>query len=305
MTRAQSLRVATTIHREMDRIESQNRRQMRAIVREMLVAMNQTYRRRGDVRIAIESKANELNAVVESMMVASHLMGIRRTAIAAQRRGVVQLSILGDAVEWLRKRINLTVTELNRLRDTYTKPAAEAVTNATQAIQRAAATATAEALREGLATDAGIAKVRKAMIQAGANPTQPHVYETVFRTQTAVAYSAGRVNSAKSPALADYIWGWEYVTAGDDRVRLSHEALDGVRLPKEDPRWDTIMPPNGYNCRCIVTEIFTDDPKEDQTPLEPPDVATIDGREVRPVPDAGWDFNPGQVYQDTVSVRGM
>lgn len=44
----------------------------------------------------------------------------------------------------------------------------------------------------------------------------------------------------------------EYRTVGDNRVRDSHERLDGLRLPPSDPLWSKIYPPNGWNCRCTV-----------------------------------------------------
>ena len=46
---------------------------------------------------------------------------------------------------------------------------------------------------------------------------------------------------------------WEYRTVGDNRVRLEHQALEGLTLPTDDPRWQKIMPPNGWNCRCYIT----------------------------------------------------
>lgn len=45
---------------------------------------------------------------------------------------------------------------------------------------------------------------------------------------------------------------WEYRTAADDKVRQEHRELDGVILPVNDPRWQKIYPPNGWNCRCYV-----------------------------------------------------
>lgn len=45
---------------------------------------------------------------------------------------------------------------------------------------------------------------------------------------------------------------WEYKTVGDDKVRPAHRILDGLILPANDPRWDIIYPPNGWNCRCYV-----------------------------------------------------
>lgn len=48
------------------------------------------------------------------------------------------------------------------------------------------------------------------------------------------------------------VWGYEYVTAGDEKVRVSHDAQNGVTLPKSDPFWQVWWPPNGYNCRCTI-----------------------------------------------------
>lgn len=45
---------------------------------------------------------------------------------------------------------------------------------------------------------------------------------------------------------------WQYVTAGDEKVREEHRKLDGVTLLHSDPRWDKIYPPNGWKCRCHV-----------------------------------------------------
>lgn len=45
---------------------------------------------------------------------------------------------------------------------------------------------------------------------------------------------------------------WQYRTAGDDRVREEHAALDGLILRHDDPLWDKIYPPNGWKCRCYV-----------------------------------------------------
>lgn len=48
----------------------------------------------------------------------------------------------------------------------------------------------------------------------------------------------------------------EYRTAGDDRVRVSHQGLSGVCLPKDDAFWSEFYPPNGWRCRCVATEVL-------------------------------------------------
>lgn len=53
-------------------------------------------------------------------------------------------------------------------------------------------------------------------------------------------------------AKADLFPYWEYRTVGDRHVRKEHEKLDGLILPYNDPRWDKLFPPNGWNCRCFI-----------------------------------------------------
>jgi SPP1 gp7 family putative phage head morphogenesis protein len=50
----------------------------------------------------------------------------------------------------------------------------------------------------------------------------------------------------------------QYRTAGDNRVREEHAALNTITLPKSDPFWMHYTPPNGWNCRCTVVEVLKD-----------------------------------------------
>ena len=47
----------------------------------------------------------------------------------------------------------------------------------------------------------------------------------------------------------------EYVTAGDDRVREEHKELSGIIEPVDSPFWSQYYPPNGWNCRCSVSQL--------------------------------------------------
>lgn len=53
----------------------------------------------------------------------------------------------------------------------------------------------------------------------------------------------------------------EYRTAGDERVRASHAALNGICLPADDSFWLEYYPPNGWRCRCVAVEILSSDGK--------------------------------------------
>lgn len=48
----------------------------------------------------------------------------------------------------------------------------------------------------------------------------------------------------------------QYRTAGDDRVRDTHDALNEITLPKSDPFWDQYFPPNGWRCRCTTVQVL-------------------------------------------------
>lgn len=74
--------------------------------------------------------------------------------------------------------------------------------------------------------------------------------ENVYRTNVQTAYGAGRVREIE--AVAEDVGFVEYVTAGDNRVRAEHEALDGKVWRATDPAWKQFAPPNGFQCRCSL-----------------------------------------------------
>ena len=49
----------------------------------------------------------------------------------------------------------------------------------------------------------------------------------------------------------------QYRTAGDDKVRPEHAALNGVTLPIDDSFWSEYYPPNGWNCFVAGTPVLT------------------------------------------------
>jgi SPP1 gp7 family putative phage head morphogenesis protein len=74
--------------------------------------------------------------------------------------------------------------------------------------------------------------------------------ETEFHTAVGVAESASTYRRLIDKV--NIFPFWEYKTAGDSKVREEHRKLDGVILPADDARWQKIMPPNGWNCRCYI-----------------------------------------------------
>lgn len=59
----------------------------------------------------------------------------------------------------------------------------------------------------------------------------------------------------------------QYRTAGDERVRDSHAALEGVKRPIDDVFWNTHFPPNGWNCRCTTVQTSGKETAKDKIPF--------------------------------------
>ena len=82
----------------------------------------------------------------------------------------------------------------------------------------------------------------------------------------------------------------QYRTAGDDRVREEHTALDGITLPPSDPFWDSYLPPNGWNCRCTTVQV-----RKGKYPQSNPEEAAARGAACTAKPKQQiFRFNPGK-----------
>ncbi len=73
-----------------------------------------------------------------------------------------------------------------------------------------------------------------------------HRLELIFRMHAQTAYNAGHwrrfeVNADTRPFLM-------YSAVNDDRTRPAHRALSGYIAHKDDPVWETLTPPLGFNC---------------------------------------------------------
>ncbi len=79
----------------------------------------------------------------------------------------------------------------------------------------------------------------------------PWRLETIYRTNLQAAYMAGRRHEMLQ--ATDTHPYWRYVAIMDNRTRPAHKALHGRVMRADDPAWDTIFPPCGWNCRCRVS----------------------------------------------------
>lgn len=76
--------------------------------------------------------------------------------------------------------------------------------------------------------------------------------EAEYRFAVSSATMAGRWAAIEADGDA---FNLQYRTAGDDRVRDSHAALDMITLPPSDPFWSSFSFPNGWRCRCSYVQV--------------------------------------------------
>jgi SPP1 gp7 family putative phage head morphogenesis protein len=125
--------------------------------------------------------------------------------------------------------------------------------------------AVARAIDTGLETESIISSITKVAKEAGeemADWSRSYA-ETVWRTNMSTAYSAGRFRQMADPAVAYAIGGlmFDGPTSPSTGTRPNHAAAVGLIGAADDPGWQVIAPPLGYNCRHSLSLISWGDCK--------------------------------------------
>lgn len=280
-------------------------------------AQRAVLRSAGNPDKAVQALRRELAAmgdVVRQGMLTAHLAGRRRAQLISPVKP--SLTLYGQrgpydkALRFLRERLAMTPMQLLKIEAQYDAAAVRVVKEASDAVEKRLQEAIYEATQKGMHVREGKAllgkaariphagkkaAIREAFAKSGLGPGNSFTLEAIFRTQTQLAYGGGQYQADQDPAIQEILWGYKYVTVGDDRVRGEHVGFDGVTLPKADLFWQTHWPPNGWACRCAVISIF--EPRE---VVKVPAFVDVDGREVRPEVAKGFRFNPGEVFAGTV-----
>lgn len=291
---------------ERERLVATGMRGVAPIAIDARAAAIRAFRRGEPVWDAVEKALQPLRRHLRAGMVTSHLQGRLRAAVtfkAAARDRLALADPFRASLDFLSRRLDLSADQIVDLADTYGGDADTIIRALGGDLNDKIGEALTDITRSGLHTSGGVERLREAFDAAGMGPRSNWQLETMYRTQVQTAYSAGQWNANQDPAVQEILWGYRYVTVGDDRVRPTHAAMDGMTASKDDPVWRTAFPPCGYNCRCTAIEIFIGDPEAVAVPLAP--VVEIDGIMVVPGPDAGWDFNPGEVYGDALGLLSL
>jgi SPP1 gp7 family putative phage head morphogenesis protein len=202
-----------------------------------------------------------------------------------------------DAINAFRKRGLVSESDFQTLLRGYAQRSAVARELMLKQIQAEMTRHLDDAIANGEQLPQFAEKVDTLTQSLGLAPAQPHYVEMVFRTNVQGAYGAGRYKAMRNPVVMRARPFVQYRTVGDARVREEHRALDGKTYRADDPVWQRIAPPNGFNCRCsMITlsrqeaeglEISDDIPEDyeptpgfDKAPMPELDIADVEEPEV-------------------------
>lgn len=114
-------------------------------------------------------------------------------------------------------------------------------------------------------TGTQVAKMRKQIIDETGVSLSKARLATVVRTNTNQAYNDGHLEQLTSQAVVSSVALIELIEIQDSRTRGNpngrypdsgfHWQMDGFMETPENPIWQSITPPNGYNCRGRIASV--------------------------------------------------
>jgi hypothetical protein len=217
-------------------------------------AVFRAFHRGHDPATALQDAAGRLERLTLDTMVGSYLYGQRAAFRSVVRHDVTSrrrhLSTLDAARTLAKKTYELSPHDERNIRDAMGPRATDAIDSVISPASIKIQAAMREIIEGNMHVKEGIEVLSGALDKAGLG-IQPYAVKRMVRDELSTTYMAGRMQFLEDPDVAQDIWGYQYVTVGDDRVRLEHRILDGVRLKKGDPFGRGTRPPMGSSVGAI------------------------------------------------------
>jgi hypothetical protein len=179
-----------------------------------------------------------LEDLITRALVAAHLLGLRRTALAARQhygREVLTLSRAGDKLsDWLNKLVDVAAVAEDEVQGLFARARAAAA----RIVQRITAPL--------------LARVGNAPAIVAQKSETPFAAPTLVR-----AYESGRDRGWRTPQVQEKLWGLRYSAILDNVTTPICRGLNDTVLPLDDPFWDQWKPPLHWGCRSMVIEVFS------------------------------------------------
>lgn len=107
--------------------------------------------------------------------------------------------------------------------------------------------------------------LRSGELSLGVTPSDPAYAETIFRTNTATAYAAGRFQQMQQPEVLEARPYVQFRAILDDRTTKRCSYCDGLIFDRRsDPGWVRFAPPLHFNCRSTTVALGPRDVSQSQ-----------------------------------------
>jgi hypothetical protein len=149
---------------------------------------------------------------------------------------------------------------LSELQQKYLPKALQETTKLHESFAKAIKKAIQQSVSTSSHTQESIQLLKESLGDIGLSMDNNRLYETIVRTELHSAYTQATLEFDNDPAIQEILWGYEFNSTLDERLRDSHEEENGKQAPKDDPiidRWRELLAE--YNCRCQLLQIFNED----------------------------------------------
>ena len=180
--------------------------------------------------------------------------GTRAASVALDSRRAAFLSLpFDEAVANFRARSVVSPEVFAQMEAEARQRAFTSTLLATDALREHAYEQILAALEEGTTLRDFAASLRSGESTLGVSPSDPAYVETIFRTNIASAYGAGRLAQMQSPAVLDARPYVQFRAVVDDRTTSRCLYCNGLVFDRRtDPGWVKYAPPLHYNCRSTI-----------------------------------------------------
>lgn len=152
---------------------------------------------------------------------------------------------------FLERRI-MSPEEFEALSDAERTRAFTATQLASDTLRQRAFDSLTRAIEEGSTLSDFAREVRDGEVALGITASDPAYLETVYRTNLASAYGAGRYTQITSEvvrAARPYV---QFRATLDSRTTDICAAINGKVVRQDDPGWPNLAPPRHFSCRTVV-----------------------------------------------------
>lgn len=157
-----------------------------------------------------------------------------------------------EAVQFFRDKHVISEAEFDALRDRFRAGGFIARRLATERLRQVARDSIQRLLEQGLTIPECVQQIRDAESDASASlgitPVSSSYLDNVIRTNVATAYGAGRWQAMTDPNVVALRPWQQFRTAGDNRVRSGHRALNGLVFASGSELAARYAPPLFYQC---------------------------------------------------------